>query len=462
MLTTIIAGAFVLGVVVIVHEFGHFIVAKLSGVYVKVFSIGFGRKLWRMRHGETVYAISMLPFGGYVKFAGESELADPDAPLPEAEQPRGPLDEVPDSEIPRTRYFTTQPRHIRAAVLLAGPFMNYVTAVFLYVGVFLFQGVLVVPTTRVGDVLAGGPAQQAGIAPGDTIVSVGGRPVSDWKDIEDALLEQPQSAQTIRVRNRGEREVSFAPRKEDNGQITLGLYPYVSSKIGRVQKGKPAWQAGIRPGAVIEAINDTLVTSYDDVRRIVNANPNRPLYVRWTMDGLVRADSIIPEPRDVLREGSTTELEKVGVIGIGPYSERRRENLLSAIGSGFSSANHMIAQIVGYLGQLFTGRVTVKTLGGPLMVYQMAGDVANWGFDYLLLFLAFFNINLCIFNLMPVPPFDGGHLAMLAYEALARRPVNRRVREWLTQAGFVLVILLMAFVLVLDLTRCSGSTPGGF
>jgi regulator of sigma E protease len=150
------------------------------------------------------------------------------------------------------------------------------------------------------------------------------------------------------------------------------------------------------------------------------------------------------------------------VIGIGPYSERRREACSRAIESGFSAANRMIVQILDYLRQLFTGQVGVKTLGGPLMVYQMAGDVANWGFDYLLLFLAFFNINLCIFNLMPVPPFDGGHLAMLAYEGIARRPVNRRVREWLTQGGFVFVILLMAFVLVLDLTRCSGSTPGGF
>jgi regulator of sigma E protease len=460
MLTTIIAGAFVLGVVVIVHEFGHFIVAKLAGVYVKVFSIGFGKKLLRWRGGEPVYAVSMLPFGGYVKFAGESELND--EPEPVSDQPRGPFDEVPDSEIPRSRYFTTQKRPIRAAVLIAGPFMNYLLAIALYVGVFLFQGVVVVPTTRVGDVLAGGPGQAAGIVPGDTILAVSGKTVSHWSDIEDLLLDEPEEPKTLRVRHDGaDRDVPFTARM-DGAQVTLGLYPYVSSKIGRVQKGKPAYHAGIRPGAVIEAINDTLVTSYDDVRRIVNANPKKSIYVRWSQDGLAHADTLIPDARDVLKDGSTTEFETVGVIGIGPYSERRREGLFEAMNSGFGAANRMIAQILDYLRQLFTGRVGVKTLGGPLMVYQMAGDVANWGFDYLLLFLAFFNINLCVFNLMPVPPFDGGHLAMLAYEGIARRPVNRRVREWLTQGGFVLVILLMAFVLVLDLTRCSGSTPGGF
>jgi regulator of sigma E protease len=369
---------------------------------------------------------------------------------------------VPDSEIPRSRYYTTQSRPIRAAVLIAGPFMNYVTAILLYIGVFLFQGVVVVPTTRVGDVLADGPAQTAGIAPGDTILSVNGKSVAHWSDIEDELLDEPDQPKQIHLRNNGtERDVTFQAKTE-GAQITLGLYPYVSSKIGRVQKGKPAYEAGIRPGAVIEAINDTVMTSYDDVRKIVNRNARKPIYVRWSSDGLAHADSIVPEPREVLKEGSTTEFETVGVIGIGPYSERRRQGLFEGIRSGFGAANRMIVQILDYLRQLFTGQVGVRTLGGPLMVYQMAGDVANWGFDYLLLFLAFFNINLCIFNLMPVPPFDGGHLAMLAYEGIARRPVNRRVREWLTQGGFVLVILLMAFVLVLDLTRCSGSAPGAF
>jgi regulator of sigma E protease len=461
MLTTIIAGAFVLGVVVIVHEFGHFIVAKLAGVYCKVFSIGFGKKLLKKKRGETVYAISALPFGGYVKFAGESELMDEPEP-PSATVSHDPYAEVPDSEIPRTRYFTTQPKKVRAAVLLAGPFMNYLLAIVLYIGVFLFQGVVVVPTTRVGEVLADGPAQQAGIVPGDTIVTVQGKAVEHWSDIEDALLDKPTEPKTLHLRKDGaERDVQLLP-KNDGTQVTLGLYPYVSSKIGRVQKGKPAYKAGIRPGAVIEAINDTVMTSYDDIRKIVNANPKKPIYVRWSVDGLAKADTIVPEPKQVLKEGSTTEFETVGVIGIGPYSERRREGLFEGISSGFGAANRMIVQILSYLKQLFTGQVGVRTLGGPLMVYQMAGDVANWGFDYLLLFLAFFNINLCVFNLMPLPPFDGGHLAMLAYEGISRRPVNRRVREWVTQGGFVLVILLMAFVLVLDLTRCSGSTPGGF
>ena len=460
MLTTIIAGAFVLGVVVVVHEFGHFIVAKLAGVYVKTFSIGFGKKLLRHRSGETLYALSALPFGGYVKFAGESDLTG--EPAPETTARRGPLDEVPDHEIPRSRYFTTQSKWIRAAVLFAGPFMNYVLAVILYVGVFLVQGEHFIPTTCVGEVVAEGPAARAGIAPGDTVVSIAGEPVLDWYDVTTLLLRDPKDTKEIRIRRDGENhDLSFQAGIEGR-EVELGLFPYVSARIGRVQKGKPAHRAGIAPGSVIEAIGDTAVTSYDDVRRIINANANRPLYVRWSTDGLAHADTLIPEAREFLKAGSTSEFETVGVIGIFPYSERRRQGFGTALASGFQTANGMIAQILSYLGQLVTGRVGVKTLGGPILITQMAGDVARVGFDYLLLFLAFFNINLCVFNLIPILPFDGGHLAMLAYEGIARRPVNRRLRDWLTQGGFVLIILLMAFVLVLDLTRCSGSTPGGF
>jgi len=460
MLITILAGLFVLGVVIIVHEFGHFIVAKLAGVYVKVFSIGFGKKLWRVRHGETVYAVSVLPFGGYVKFAGETDLAD--VPPPDPEIPIGPLDETPDSEIPRQRYFTSQRKLIRAAILVAGPFMNYLLAVLLFIGVYFVQGVNVVPTTRVGEVTADGPAVIAGIAPGDTIVSIDGAQVRDWYDVEKLLIDDPDERKTMVIRRDGrEREAHFEPKVE-HGQVSLGMFAFASSRVGRVQKSKPAHRAGLEEGSVIEAINDTTVTTYGDLVRIINANAGRPLYIRWSTDGLAHADTITPESKQVLKSGSTSEFTTVGIIGIHPYSERRREGLFTSIANGFQTANAMTAQIVEYLGLLLTGKMGVKTLGGPITITQMAGDVANWGFDYLLGFLAFFNINLCVFNLIPLLPFDGGHLAILAIEGIMRRPVNRRLRDWLTQGGFVLIILLMAFVLVLDLSRCAGSTPGGF
>lgn len=453
MLTTIIAGAFVLGVVVLVHEFGHFIVAKKSGIYVKTFAVGFGKKIIRRRFGETEYCICVLPFGGYVKFAGESELYDEDE---NGEEESEPSDEVPDSEIPRGRYFTVKPKPIRAAVLFAGPFMNYVLAVLIYISVSLFHGVPIAPTTVVGEVTPGGAADSLGLRSGDEIVAIDGRAVDDWGDVVKPFLsDDAESPKKFSVR-RGQIDttITFVARREDGG-ISLGFFPFRPSKIGRVQRAKPAWRAGMRSGAIIEAINDTVVASYDDVRRIINAHPGEPLYIRWSQDGQVRADTLIPDAKQELKAGSN-ELITVGVIGIGPEYQRRRLGLFPAVERGFAQANGTIAQIIHTLGQLFTGKMGIKTLGGPITITRMAGDVANWGFDYLLLFLAFFSINLCVFNLLPILPFDGGHLTILAIEGVSGRSINRRLREWLTQGGFILIILLMAFVLMLDLSRCSG------
>ena len=457
MLTTIVAGMFVLGVVVLVHEFGHFIVAKKAGVFVKTFSVGFGRKLLRRRLGDTVYALSILPFGGYVKFAGESEFGVvSEETSGEEEPPPGPNDEIPDRDIPPSRYFLRKRGSVRAAVLLAGPFMNYVTAVALYIGVFFVQGVQVVPTRTIGEVAPGGPADSVGIAVFDEIVAIDGEPVRDWSQVQAPFVADAGAERTLHLR-RGDEEfdVTYRPRVVE-GRVHLGFGPFVSSRIGRVQKAKPAWRAGIRSGDVIEAIDDTLVTTYEEVRRMIHARPGVPVAIRWRHDGVAHADTVVPERKDVLEGEDGSQFTTVGVIGIGPHYERRRESLIASVTDGFSAANGMIATIVVYLKQLFTGRMGVKTLGGPILITQMAGDVANWGFDYLLLFLAFFNINLCIFNLLPLLPFDGGHLALLAVEGVTRRPINRRVREWMTQGGFVLIILLMAFVVMLDLSRCSG------
>jgi len=460
MLTTIVAGAFVLGVVVLVHEFGHFIVAKMGGIYVKTFSIGFGKKLLRRRQGETEYVISILPFGGYVKFAGETEYYRDEEGGARTIEDMDSGDEVPDSEIPRERYFTTKSKWIRAAVLFAGPFMNYVAAIVIYVGLLFFDGVMVSPTRTLGSITEGGPAAAAGLHVGDEIVAIDGKAVHHWAEVTQPFVDDPHVQRMLTVKRGSQTlEIPFTPVVDGDDRIDLGFDAHLPPKIGRVQKHQAAWKAGIRTGAVIEAINDTLVTSFDDVRRIVNAHPGDPLYVRWSQGSEVKADTIIPESAQRLKPGSESEFVTVGLIGIGPDAIRLRESFTESVSHGFEWANVTIAQIVVYLGKLVTGQMSVKTLGGPILITKMAGDTANWGFDSLLVFLAFFNINLCIFNLIPLMPFDGGHLAILGIEGITRRPLPRRLREWLTQAGFILIILLMLFVVTLDLTRCSGASP---
>jgi regulator of sigma E protease len=460
-LTTTLAAAFVLGVVVLIHEFGHFIVAKWSGIYVKTFSIGFGKKILRRRRGETEYTISVLPFGGYVRFAGETELYD-DEDENEQDRPKtiedlGAGDEVPDHLIPRERYFTTKPPLVRAAVLFAGPFFNYVLAIAIFAGIFFFYGDEVPESNRIGVVTAGGPADSVGLMVGDEIVGIDGMTVANWSDVEKGFASDPLEVKEFRVVRDGRERVKAFGAESQGRSVRIGFSPFQPPVLGRVPRGKPAHRAGMRVGAVIESINDTLITSYDDVRRIVNANPDVPLLIKWTQDGVTFVDSITPEPTQVPTSGRMDEFEVIGIIGIEPVLEKMRLPLFQSIAAGFHTANRMTATIVWFLQQLIQRKVGVKSLGGPIRIAQMSGEVANYGFDRLLRFLAFFNINLCIFNLLPILPFDGGHLAIIGMEGLMRRPLNRRLRGWLTQGGFVLIILLMVFVVLLDLSRCAGA-----
>lgn len=455
MLITILAGVFILSVVIIVHEFGHFIVAKKSGIFVKTFSVGFGRKVLKKKYGDTVYAISILPFGGYVKFAGDTDSED------SKEAPQGnDDDEIPDSEIPPEKHFKNKRVLIRSAVVFAGPFANYVLAILLYVAMFTIQGLRVAPeTTVVGQVAAGSPADSVGLMVKDTITKVGDTDVANWTELIDAIWEDRENVMPLTIERDGMTQVIDLKCRTKNNLVTIGLAPFVAPEVGQVKRDSPAYQVGIRTGATIESINDTTIFSFYDLERIVHANPEVPLAVGWRQDGVQHVDTITPVSKKVLKAGTKTEFEIVGQMGVGPLYKNERVPIHRAVVLGFKSSNGMIKEILSFLALLFTGKAGVDALGGPILITQMAGDMARWGFNYLIYFLAFFSINLCIFNLLPILPFDGGHLALFVYEGVTRRSVNKRLREILTQAGFVLLILLMVFVVVIDLVRCTGSSP---
>ncbi|MFQ5510441.1 MAG: RIP metalloprotease RseP [Candidatus Krumholzibacteriia bacterium] len=457
MLITLLAVAFVLGVAIVVHEFGHFIVAKKTGVFVKTFSIGFGRKLIKRRFGETVYTIAAIPFGGYVKFAGELEGTE------QEEAPQGDTgDEIPDSRIDPSRYFFNKSRLTRSAVVFAGPFANYVLAVVLYIGMFAVDGINIIPTARIGGVSAGSPADSVGLAAGDVVLAVNDVAVSNWSELVDELIEDKDQIKTLRI-ERGPEVLDIDYRCGLEGErIVLGFDYFVSNELGLVKRDGPAYRAGIRPGAVIESINDTLVTSFHDIERIIHANADKQLLVRWSQDGKDHAATIRAEAKKVPVEGSKTEFKIVGQIGVGPAYEKERVPLPRAIALGLRSSNRMALEILAFMKLLFTGKAGIDAVGGPILIGQMAGDMARWGFDRLIYFLAFLSINLGIFNLLPVLPFDGGHLTLFLIESVTRKRIQPRFRERLAQGGFVLLILLMAVVVSLDLVRCSGSSPGFF
>ncbi|MEE9270835.1 MAG: RIP metalloprotease RseP [Candidatus Krumholzibacteria bacterium] len=462
MVITLLAVAFVLGIAIIVHEFGHFIVAKKTGIFVKTFSIGFGRKLLKKRIGETVYTISAIPFGGYVKFAGELEETDQDEPPP-SEAPQGGVgEEIPDSEIDPSRYFVNKSRLARAAVVFAGPFANYVLAIILYSGMLAVDGINVIPTARLGDVRAGSAADSVGLAADDVIVAVDEVAVNNWSELIDELLENRDQVKTLTVERGPEiLQIGYRSRLEGD-RVRLGFDYFISSKLGLVKRDGPAHQAGIRVGAVIESLNDTLIHSFGDIERIIHANADRDVLIRWAQDGETHTASIKPEPKKVPVAGSKTEFKIVGQIGVGPAYDKELVPPLRAIALGFKSSNRMVVEIVSFMKLLFTGKAGIDAVGGPILIGQMAGDMARWGFDRLIYFLAFLSINLGIFNLLPVLPFDGGHLTLFAIEGITRKRIHPRFRERLAQGGFVLLIVLMVVVVSLDLVRCSGSSPGFF
>jgi regulator of sigma E protease len=293
----------------------------------------------------------------------------------------------------------------------------------------------------------------------DEILSISGVEVSDWEGIVDVIVERKDTLMTFVIDRGGEQmNVDFKCRIVNN-RIEIGFYPLIPNSVGQIKRDGPAYQAGMRPGDFITAINDTSITSFFDIERIIHANAEVPLQIRWSSDGVEHVDSITPVPKKVLKAGSKTDFEIVGQIGVGPSYETERVPLHRAVVMGFNSSNNMIKEILSFLKLLFTGKAGVDALGGPILITQMAGDMARWGFNYLVYFLAFFSINLCIFNLLPILPFDGGHLTLFAYEGIARRRVNRRLKELLTQGGFILLRLLRVFVFVIDLTRGTGNSP---
>jgi regulator of sigma E protease len=455
---TILAFVFVLGVVVVVHEAGHFLVAKSVGVYCKVFSVGFGPKLLKKRIGETEYAISAIPFGGYVKMAGEGAM--------EQVQDAGtgatneiPLDVDADGRpIPEHRWFSSKTTWQRLAVVLAGPVMNLVLALVITIGVVAVQGVTVTPVTTIGEVVEDSPAAEAGLLSGDHVLRVEDQDVHTWQDVVMGILDAHESTggpvRVVVERAGEERTVSLVPRSADSGRFEIGMVYQPSNRVGKVKQGGPAWNAGLRRGDVIVAIEGEAVTSYGQIAEIVNRSIDVPLHVEWLRDGERMSATMTPLAAEV--PVSLQEVQTVGRIYYEEYNEQQGVSPIEAVQLGSAWTWRMVEQTAGFLGALVTGKASGDAVSGPIRIAQFSGEMVRWGFDRLLLFIAMFSVNLFLLNLLPVPVLDGGHVVFIVYEMIARRRPNERVQMWATQVGFVMLLLLMAWVLTMDVIKVVG------
>jgi regulator of sigma E protease len=436
----------VLGILIIVHELGHFIMARLCGVGVERFSVGFGPVLWRFRGRETEYCLSLIPMGGYVKMMGDDE---------------NPLEGGKAGTVDPAKAFNSKPLAARFLIVFAGPAMNFVLAVLIAAAMFMFIGRPVAPA-EVGRVTEGGPAAQAGLRTGDRIGAVDGKPVSYWEDLARAV--QAASGRPLQVTVEGaggRRTVALTPAQakrkdlfgDDQTVWEIGASPYLPPAIGDVIPGDPAEQAGLKAGDVVGALEGQPVMSWDELAEKIHQRAGQP--TRLEVKRGAEALTITVTPKKGKVPGPDGKEMEVGLVGIRPGGATLmvRSNPLSAMWEGLAWSTDVTAKTGIGLYKIVVGQLDRSNIGGPIQIAKTAGEQARQGIVSLALFTAVISINLFLLNLLPVPMLDGGHLLFFAFEAVLGRPLSVRKREVAQQVGFALLMLLMVFAFYNDFKR---------
>lgn len=440
----------VLGAAVVLHEFGHFLVAKLLKIRVETFSVGFGPRLIGRKWGTTDYRISAIPLGGYVKLGGDES----NAPIEGGGAP----------DIPECERFDLRPRWQRVLVALAGPVMNILTALAIPFAAALMYGVPTMPAPVVSLVRAGGSADQAGLKPGDRIVSFEGRQNPTWNYISGKALLRPGQEVQMEVERGGKRVplTLKVPRREEGGneigeldfQPDSGALPVI---VDSVTPNMPAQEVGLRPGDQIVAVDGQLAHSRTQVTQYIQDHRDRPIHLT-----VVRGDSRLeltatprPDETNTPRLGlrfAPEPLERAGPIKAASFAVAQNVEIMRLTADA--------------LGQVFKGQRSVRdTLSGPIgIARESSRAVTELGLAGLVTMLSFLSLNLGVFNLLPIPVLDGGAIFLLLIEG-ALAPIglslSTAVRDRIQQVGFVVVILLMVFVITNDLLKQASIWRGG-
>jgi regulator of sigma E protease len=463
MLTTLLATAVVLGVLIFVHELGHFLTAKWADIEVPRFSIGFGPKVVGFRRGETEYVISALPLGGYVKMAGMEEL----------EPIEGPADGAPgvgaDSgggahrgkRPARRRDFESKSLPVRAFVISAGVIMNILFAFVVWSTIGAVWGV-----PRPAEPVVGGVAEEAlpegaealaRIPPGTRIEAVGDRAVANFDELRLELITTRPGPAVLHLD--GLPPVAFEVPQADTARALLAaaIEPVmrVEPTITGLVEGSPAEAAGLRAGDRVLRAGGRPVETWQEFVGIIETSPGRPVPLRVRRSGEELELSVVPES-NTLADGHV-----YGRIGArGPAAAlavpRERAGPVQAVAYGANETWRWMRLTVQFLGGMFSGRHSVRDVGGPILIGQLSGQVARAGLETFLNFMALLSINLAILNLLPIPVLDGGHLVFLAIEAVRGRALSVEQRVRLSQVGFVVILMIMAFAIGNDVLRWIG------
>jgi len=433
-LTNILAFAFALGIIIIVHEAGHLLVAKAFGVRVLTFSIGFGKRLLGFERGGTDYRVSAIPLGGYVRLSGEN----------------------PEESSGDPGEFLGKPRWQRVLVYVAGPAMNVVLSIALFAGLFMVgieQPNLPAMPPEIGAVEQGSSAAQAGLAKGDLIVRANSERIANWHDLDMALVTSPAKPVVLQVRRDGRTFVAtVTPKRVPHYDVgdRAGLEPVLRPQISHVEPGKPAALAGLRPGDEIRAVDGRPIT---DPRDFVSEIEKRP--------GIAMAVAIVRDGRPMLVRVVPARAGKVGRIGayIGIYQRYPPgQALIESLRYNVS----IVSDTFLGLGKIFRREMSAKAaLSGPIEIAAASGAAVRAGFKNLLVLMGFVSVSIAILNLMPIPILDGGQIFILLIEEVIRRDLPLRVKEVISQVGLVLILMLMVMVVYFDLSKqLPGLLPG--
>jgi len=433
----------VLSVLVVVHEFGHFAVAKYFGFPVEVFSIGFGKRLFGRKVNGTDYRVSAIPLGGYVRVIG---LGPDESTLAEGTSSSAPL--------------AVGKRWQRGLILVAGPAMNFVLAMVLHTAVFAL-GVKVpayeLQPAVVKIVEPKSAGDQAGVRPGDRVVSINGQETPRWRDAQYLFAMNAREPLTVEVDRAGLGVfMTITPRavgKYDLGDV--GLFPdagrKVQPRVATVVSGGPAAAAGLKPGDVIDSIGGRPIRGapeeiFDKFVGAVGASSPGPFAIAYHRDGKPGVVQISPR-----KEGDAW---KVGVqVGADLPEVLEKFPFRQAVVEAWRQIGKDIRTTFSVLGRLFRGRASMKTMSGPLDIAKFSGEAARTGAVPLVALMAAVSLQLGIFNLMPIPVLDGGHLFLLMLEGVARRDFSLKVKERILQLGFVMILVLVSIILYNDLAK---------
>jgi regulator of sigma E protease len=450
----ILAPIIVFGLVIFVHELGHFIAAKLTGVYAPRFSIGFGPALWKRRRGETEYVLAALPLGGYVRMAsrhdaeaafieGGSEESGALKPGDEGYDPEAMIPFGP-KPVPENRWFESKSLAARLFIMIAGVAMNMVLALVALTFVAAVYGEPYIATRVVGAVhpLRTAP-QLSQIQAGDTILAVNGEPVGSWSDMADEIVAADSAPVTLRTQ-RTQVVVPLGTTGGPTSDDVLGAIDFfMPPVIGDVAAGSPASSAGLQAGDTVISISSSPIRSSSELQQRVTASPGVPLPFVVRRDGRDIALTIKPESSTV-KNPETGASEVAGRIGItfADITSRRPMGLVASLRTGSEQTWRVATSIVDVVKRLVTREISVRTLGGPIAITRASVAAAQSGLETLLTLIALLSVNVAVLNLLPIPILDGGQIVINVAEAAKGSPFTARTREYILRFGLVAILLI--------------------